>query len=138
MEIEDKQSKTRFQTRAEKQSYKTMTVKMIQIDELWERVRETYSESSEKGKVHKDLIKPGTWKLIGERKDLKKKLNNTHSEILKHRIREEYTNKNVEVKKATKKDRQIFVEGMAEEAEKAAAEQRMRDLYQITRKLCGK
>ena len=103
MEIEDKQNKTRFQTRAEKQSYKTMTVKMIQIDELWERVRETYSESSEKGKVHKDLIKPGTWKLIGERKDLKKKLNNTHSERLKHRIREEYTNKNVEVKKATKR-----------------------------------
>ena len=27
---------------------------------------------------------------------------------------------------------------MAEEAEKAAAEQRMGDLYQITRKLCGK
>ena len=27
---------------------------------------------------------------------------------------------------------------MAEEAEKAAAEQRMGDLYQITRKMCGK
>ena len=49
------------------------------------------------------MIKPGTWKLNGERKDLKKKLNNTHSERLKHRIREEYTNKNVEIKKATKR-----------------------------------
>ena len=52
-----------------------MTVKMIQIDELWERVRETYSESSKKvlgykRQVHKDLITPGAWKLINERKDL--------------------------------------------------------------------
>ena len=54
------------------------------------------------------------------------------------RIRIEYTNKNKEVKKATKKDSQTFVEGMAEEAERAAAEQRMGDFYQIARKLCGK
>ena len=47
----------------------------------------------------------GTWKLIDERKDLKKKLSNTHSERLKHRIRKEYTTMNKEVMKATKKDR---------------------------------
>ena len=46
----------------------------IQIDDLWERVRETYSESSEKvlgykRQVHKDWITPGTWKLIDERKE---------------------------------------------------------------------
>ena len=35
-------------------------------------------------------------------------------------------------------DRKKIVEGMAEEAEKAATRQRMEDLYQITRKLCGK
>ena len=114
-----------------------------QINELWETIRETYSESSEKvlgykRQVYKDWITPGTWKLIDERKDLKTKLNNTHSEKLKHIIREEYTNKNKEVKKATKKDSQTFIEDRAEEAEKAAAEQRMGDLYQITRKLCGK
>ena len=87
--------------------------------------------------VRKDWIKPGTWKIINEKKDLKKKLNNTHSERLKHRIREEYTNNNKEVQKATQMDRQTFVEGMPDEAEKAVAEQRMGNLYQITRKLCG-
>ena len=75
--------------------------------------------------------------LIEKRKDLKKKLCGTHSERLKEKLREQYSNSNKEVKKATKKDRQGFIEGMAREAEKAASEQRMGDVYQITKKLCG-
>lgn len=34
-------------------------------------------------------------------------------------------------------DRKNFIENMANEAEKAASEQRMGDVYQITKKLCG-
>lgn len=48
-----------------------------------------------------------------------------------YNVREEYTNRNKKVKKATQRDRDTFVEDMAEEAVKAAAGQIMSDLYQI-------
>lgn len=62
---------------------------------------------------------------------------NTHSERINEKLREQYSKSNREVKKATKMDRKNFIENMANEAEKAASEQRMGDVYQITKKLCG-
>ncbi|CAG2254285.1 HPD [Mytilus edulis] len=47
----------------------------------------------------------------------------------------QYSNFNKKVKKATRK--KDFIKGLALETEKAASEQRMGDLYQITKKLCG-
>lgn len=112
------------------------------IDEHWEKVCKLFSGASEKilgfrRQVHKEWITPDTWKIIDNRKDVKLKLCNTHSERIKERLREQYSDCNKEVKKATKKERKSFIEGMAREAEKAASEQRMGDLYQITKKLCG-
>ncbi|VDI07730.1 Hypothetical predicted protein [Mytilus galloprovincialis] len=49
----------------------------------------------------------------------------------------QYSNCNKDVKKATRKDKKDFIEGLALEAKKAASKQRMGDLYQITKKLCG-
>lgn len=79
-----------------------------QIDEHWNRVRDTFSKTSEKvlgfrRQVHKEWITSETWKLIDKRKDLKKKLCNTHSERIKDKLAEQYSNSNKEIKKATKK-----------------------------------
>ncbi|XP_061171309.1 uncharacterized protein LOC133180881 [Saccostrea echinata] len=113
------------------------------VDEHWGKICNLFSETSKKTlgfkrQVHKEWITPDTWKKIDKRKDLKTKLCNTHSEGIKERLREQYSNCNRGVKKATKKDRKSFIEGMAREAEKAASEQRMGDLYQITKKLSGR
>ncbi|XP_062566445.1 uncharacterized protein LOC134228767 [Saccostrea cucullata] len=54
--------------------------------------------------------------------------------IIKERLREQYSNCNKDVTKATKKDRNSFIAGIAREPKKNASEQRMGDLYQITKK----
>ncbi|XP_052080744.1 uncharacterized protein LOC127718727 [Mytilus californianus] len=112
------------------------------VDEQWLEVKDLFKKTSEKilgfkRQKHKEWIKPETWNLIDNRKELKKKICNTHSDRLKDRLMGQYSNCNKEVKKATRKDKKEFIEGMALEAEKAASEQRMGDLYQITKKLCG-
>lgn len=66
-------------------------------------------------------------------KDRKAKLYNTYSERIKERLKEQYSSCNRYLKKATKKDRKLFLEDIAREAEKDAIEQRKGDLYQIAK-----
>lgn len=63
---------------------------------------------------------------------------NTHSERIKERLKEQYSSCNRDLKKAIKKDRKIFLEDIAREAEKDAIEQRKGNLYQIAKQLSGK
>ena len=57
-------------------------------------------------------------KTIDKRTQLKKKICSTHSERLKDRSKEQYSESNKEVKKANREDQQNFVEDMAKETEK--------------------
>lgn len=109
------------------------------VEEQWDKVEELYSKASEKvlgfkRQIHKEWITPSTWKTIDQRS----KICSTHSERVKERLKTRYSEINKEVKKATRKDRQNFVKDLAKEAEKAASDQRMGDVFQITKKLCGK
>lgn len=111
------------------------------IDEEQIEEKDTFTIASERvigfrRQVHKEWITPDIWKLIDNRKELKKKMCNTHSERIKKKRRDQYSNINREVKKATKMDRKNFIKNMANEAEEADSEQRMCDVYQITKKLC--
>ena len=113
------------------------------VEENWQRVQKTYRETSEKilgyrRQVHKEWITPGTWKLIDKRRVLKKRVCQTQSERVKDRLREQYSECNKQVKLALRKDKKDFTERMAQDAEKAAGEQRMGEVYQITIRLCGK
>lgn len=79
----------------------------------WQKVKDTFTITSErvigfKRQVHK-WITPDTCKLIDNRKELKKKMCNTHSEIIKEKRRDQYSNSNREVKIATKMDRKNFI-----------------------------
>lgn len=60
-----------------------------------------------------------------------------HIERIKEKLREQYSNSNREVKTATKIGGKNFIENMANEAEKTASEQRMGDVYKVTKKLGG-
>ena len=50
----------------------------------------------------------------------------------------ERTSANREVRKSVKTDKRDFVEGLAKEAERAAASRNMKQLYDTTKKLAGK
>ncbi|XP_063410454.1 craniofacial development protein 2-like [Mytilus trossulus] len=92
------------------------------VDEQWQEVEDLFKKTSEKilgfkRQKHKEWIKQETWSLIDNRKELKKKICNTHSDRLKDRLRGQYSNCNKDVKKATRKDKKDFIEGLALEAE---------------------
>ena len=56
----------------------------------------------------------------------------------KTEAQEEYTRANKEVKRNIKKDKINFIDDLASQAEKAAGQGNLRDLYLVTRKLAGK
>lgn len=79
-------------------------------------MKDTFTNASErvmgfKRQVHKEWIRItlDTWKLIDNRKELKKKMCNTHSERIKKKRRDQYSNSNREVKIVTKMDRKNFI-----------------------------
>lgn len=49
-----------------------------------------------------------------------------------------YKNKDREVKGSARRDKRVFVEHLASEAEKAAAYGNLGTVYKITKRLCGK
>ena len=74
---------------------------------------------------------------IQTRRDKKEAVNNSRTRAAKVIAQKEHTAANREVKKSVKIDKRNFVEGLAQEAKKAAASRNMKQLYD-TRKLAGK
>ena len=75
--------------------------------------------------------------MIKSRKEKKGKVMNSRTRTSKSKAQEEYSRINQEVRKSIKKDKQNYVETLAEEAQAAANSGNMKQLY-ITRKLSGK
>jgi hypothetical protein len=68
----------------------------LPVTNEWQQLHKIYTEASEKvlgfkRKVHKEWITPETWKLIDERKVVKHKICQTHSERIKEKLRTKYT-----------------------------------------------
>ena len=84
-----------------------------------------------------EWIKTDTWKTIDERKETKKKINDTKSQRIKNQLQTRYSTLDKEVKRKTKADKRAFIENLADEAETAAQMQNMATLYKITKALDG-
>ena len=83
----------------------------------------------------KQWISQTAWDLIDQRKNIKLKMNGARSERLKQQRRDDYREKDREVKKQIKKDKKEWMENIAKEAEDAARHQNMRALYGLTKVL---
>ena len=86
----------------------------------------------------KDWISVETMRKIQTRRDNKEAVNSSRTRATKVIAQKEHTAANREVKKSVKTDKRNFVQGLAQEAEKAAASRNMQQLYDTTRKLAGK
>lgn len=86
----------------------------------------------------KDWISAESLHKIQMRKGKKVAVNNSRTRAAKAMAQEEFSKANKEVKKSIKSDKHSFTDGLAEEAEEAAASGNMRKLYDTTRKLSGK
>lgn len=67
---------------------------------------------------------------IKTRRDMKANVNNCRTRAERERAPAEYTRINKEVKKCIKKDKEAYMNGMAEDAERAAQNGHLRLLYQ--------
>jgi len=88
-------------------------------------------------KRKKPWISDVSWKLVEEREEINKKILGTRSERVKTKLRKKYAEKKSEVKKSIRKDKRMWLDGIAEEAEKAAGSQHMKTLYGLTKTLCN-
>ena len=65
-------------------------------------------------------------------------LNSSRTRAAKARAQEEYTAVDREVKRSIKKDKRDYIDDLARQAETAAGQGNLRDLYLVTKKLTGK
>jgi hypothetical protein len=86
----------------------------------------------------KPWITEETWKKIDERKEIRNKIiSETRVEELS-RSKQEYKDKDIQVKRNARSDRRRQCEELIEKAEKAACNNDIRFLYDIQKKLSGK
>ena len=76
--------------------------------------------------------------MIQTRKEKKIALNNSHTKAEKARAQEAYREANKDARQNIKRDKKIFIDSLAAEAEEAAQRGNMKDLFDITRKLSGR
>nr|KAG5695063.1 hypothetical protein BaRGS_032556 [Batillaria attramentaria] len=72
------------------------------------------------------------------RKEKKTALNTSRTKRAKAKAQEEYTAADRGVKRNTRKDKRDYIDNLASQAEEAARQGNLKDLYQVTKKLAGK
>ena len=87
---------------------------------------------------HKEWITTETLSKIESRRKLKDKISNSRTRAARREAQKQYNKANQEVRRAIKYDKRQFINNLAKEAETAANQHRMKDLYELTRKLAGK
>ena len=85
----------------------------------------------------KEWISSNTTDLIEKRREAKKKVLSTRSERVRERLAKEHKDRDKEVKESARNDKRRYTEGLAEEAEAAAAQNDMKTVYEVTKKLKG-
>ena len=112
------------------------------IETHWKHRKElwigTYEEVLGKRVNHKEWISEDTIQKIEARKEKKNILNLSRTKNAKAKAQKEHAAANKEVKARVKKDKNNFVEELANQAEEAAGQGNLKDLYMLTRKLSGK
>ena len=83
-------------------------------------------------KKSKQWLSTETWTAIDERRKINDKINSTRSERVKKALKKEYSAMDKTVKRKAREDKRKWLEDIAGEAEKAAENGRMKDIYAAT------
>ena len=113
------------------------------IETQWEHCKKLWQDTCEevlgkKKTQHKEWISADTIHKMETRRERKTVLNNSRTRAAKARAQEEYTAVDREVKRSIKKDKRDYIDDLARQAEIAAGQGNLRDLYLVTKKLTGK
>ena len=108
----------------------------------WEHCKKLWQDTCEevlgKKTQHKEWISADTIHKLETRRERKTVLNNSRTRAAKVKTQEEYTAVDREVKRSIKKDKRDYIDDLARQAETAAGQGNLRDLYLVTKKLTGK
>nr|KAG5689406.1 hypothetical protein BaRGS_017924 [Batillaria attramentaria] len=115
----------------------------MDIETQWEHREKLWHDTCEEvlGKrktQHKEWISADTIKKLEVRKKKKTAVNTSRTRRAKAKAQEEYTAADREVKRSTRKDQRDYIDNLANQAEEAAGQGNLKDLYQVTKKLAGK
>nr|KAG5687298.1 hypothetical protein BaRGS_016899 [Batillaria attramentaria] len=115
----------------------------MDIETQWEHSKKLWHDTCEEvlGKrktQHKEWISADTIQKLEVRKEKKTALNTSRTRRAKAKAQEEYTAADREVKRSTRKDKRDYIDNLASQAEEAAGQGNLKDLYQVTKKLAGK
>jgi len=112
------------------------------IEQRWQKIKNAYTETAmnvlgHRKKKCQSWISTESWRKIEERRKLKRKVDDVRSEKLKNKARNEYREKDKEIKRSLRKDKRDWVNNVAQEAEDAARPGQMKGVYEATRRLCN-
>ena len=92
----------------------------------------------QKTRKKKEWITWDMWQAIKERRQLKKKINDSKLARLREKYRASYTETNRRVKRKIRTDKRAYMEDLAKEAEEVAQKGEQRNVYKVTKLICGK
>ena len=113
------------------------------VEAHWTKIKEAFTSTcqvvlGEKRVKHKPWITQESLELIETRRTKKLQLNESRTRSQKLKAQEEYNQVSKEVKRSLRRDKEAYLNKLAEKAEKAANSGQMRTLYQTTKTLSGK
>ena len=97
------------------------------VEHQWKKVKDIYNQTAEKvlgysRRKVKPWISQESWNQIDERAGIKQAVVSSRSDRIKARMKEEYRLKDVEVKRALRRDKREWIDIIAVEAEESAEE----------------
>lgn len=113
------------------------------IDSQWQNIKDTLTSTCQEVVGYrkfqqKEWISAETLQKIKVRKEKKAAVANSRTRATKAKAQEESTDANREVRKSIKADKLKYIDSLVEEAQDAAGNGNMKQLYDTTRKMSGK
>ena len=141
--LQDDNKKKDFQLELSNKFQALENLEDLPIEEHWKEIKEIMTSTCSsvlgpKERIHKDWVTKESLDKIKKRRDAKEEINQSRNEETKRIAREKYSDAHKAAKEAVRRDKQAYLDSMAEKAEQAAANGHMKIVYQITKSIAGK
>ena len=113
------------------------------ISQKWRTVSNAMQKAGERtigfrNNERKEWISDDTWKIIEERKYWKGVVNSTNDSVIKNEATQKRNELDKEVKRKARADKRKFANDLADQAQRAADSNNMRETYRLARRISGK
>ncbi len=119
------------------------TTQVETLNESWTNLKDAYISAADtilgtKTRRKNEWISEATWAKVQERKMIKDKLNSAKTRAQKAQTAKQHQAINTEVKRSARRDKRLYIENLASQAQAAADAFNSRELYRITKHLANK